>query len=90
MSCGWPPEQARLNRSWMPGSVAWCSEAFAERWQKKALLFGADQPGKPCADAVDVDDRLVAAPAPSPLMKLSPRATAAVGRPPRRVPRSYR
>ncbi len=46
MSCGWPPEQARLNRSWMPGSVALCSEALAERWQKKALLLGAVHPGK--------------------------------------------
>ena len=51
MSCGWPPEHARLNRAWMPGSDAWKIEALAERWQKNALLLGADQPGKPCAAA---------------------------------------
>jgi hypothetical protein len=38
-----------LNRAWIPGRLACRIEALAERWQKKALLFGADQPGKPCA-----------------------------------------
>jgi hypothetical protein len=49
MSCGWPPEQARLNRSWMPARSACRSEDRDERWQKNALAFGASQPGNPCA-----------------------------------------
>ena len=61
MSCGWPPEQARLKRSWMPARSACSSEEWAERWQKKALLLGADQPGNPCAHPVEVGDRLVVA-----------------------------
>jgi hypothetical protein len=89
MSYGCPPEQARLNRAWMPGRSAWNSEAFAERWQKNALLFGADQPGKLCAvPLMSTTGRY--APAPSPLTTLSPSATAAVGRLAAAGSRSYR
>ena len=62
----------------MPGRLAWLSEAFAERWQKNALLFAAVQPGKPWLTPL-TSTTGVYAPAPSPLMKLSPSATAAVG-----------
>ena len=62
----------------MPGRLAWFSEAFADRWQKYALLFGAVQPGNAWATPL-ASTTGVYAPAPSPLMKLSPSATAAVG-----------
>jgi hypothetical protein len=32
----------------MPGRAACWIDAFADRWQKKALLLAADQPGKVC------------------------------------------
>src|ERR687893_339241 len=62
----------------MPGRLALLSEAFADRWQKNALLLAAVQPGKPWATPL-TSATGVYAPAPSPLMKLSPSATAAVG-----------
>ena len=49
MSCGWPPEQARLKRSEIPVRAATSIEALADRWQKKAFELAAVHPGKPWA-----------------------------------------